>query len=132
MVKLDLTILSKGDEMKKNFIKILLIGLIAGLCNGIFGSGGGTILVPAMVFMLGIKENKAHATAIAVIMPLSIISSFFYISSNKVNWNLTYQVAIGSIIGGYIGSRILNKFSDGTLRKIFGFSMIAAAIRMVL
>lgn len=132
MVKLDLTILSKGDEMRKNFIKISLIGLMAGLCNGIFGSGGGTILVPAMVIMLGIKENKAHATAIAVIMPLSVISSFFYISSNKVNWNLTYQVAIGSIIGGYIGSRILNKFSDGTLRKIFGFSMIAAAIRMVL
>lgn len=118
--------------MSKHFTKILAIGFIAGLCNGIFGSGGGTILVPAMVFLLGIKENKAHATAIAVIMPLSVISSFFYLLSNKVNWNLTYQVAIGSIIGGYIGSRILNRFSDGALRKIFGISMIAAAIRMVL
>lgn len=118
--------------MKKSLIKVLVIGFIAGLCNGIFGSGGGTILVPAMVLILGIRENKSHATAIAVIMPLSVISSFFYISANDVNWNLTYKVAIGSIIGGYIGSRILNKFSDGTLRKIFGFSMIAAAIRMVL
>lgn len=118
--------------MKNNFLKILIIGFLAGLCNGIFGSGGGTILVPAMVFLLGIQENKAHATAIAVILPLSIISSFFYITSNKINWNITYQVAIGSTIGGFIGSRILNKFSDGTLRKIFGFSMIAAAIRMVL
>lgn len=118
--------------MKKNLMKVLIIGFTAGLCNGIFGSGGGTILVPAMVLILGIRENRSHATAIAVIMPLSVISSFFYISSNKVNWNLTFEVAIGSIIGGYIGSRILNKFSDGALRKIFGFSMIAAAIRMVL
>ncbi|MDF2672659.1 MAG: putative permease [Clostridiales bacterium] len=118
--------------MDKYFLKILIIGFIAGLCNGIFGSGGGTILVPAMVFLLDIRENKSHATAIAVILPLSIISSVFYISSNKVNWNITYQVAIGSTIGGYIGSRILNKFSDVTLRKIFGFSMIAAALRLVL
>lgn len=118
--------------MKNNLIKVLIIGFTAGLCNGIFGSGGGTILVPAMVFLLGMKEKKSHATAISVIMPLSIISSFFYISSNNVNWNLTYKITLGSIIGGYIGSRILNKFSDGTLRKLFGFSMIAAAIRMVL
>jgi uncharacterized membrane protein YfcA len=118
--------------MKKYIIKILLIGFVTGLCNGIFGSGGGTILVPAMVLLLGVKENKSHATAIAVILPLSLISSYFYVANKMVNWNLTFQVAIGSTVGGYIGSRILNKFSDNTLRKIFGFSMLAAGIRMVL
>ncbi len=117
--------------MKKDFFKILLIGFLAGICNGIFGSGGGTILVPGMVFLLDINENKAHATAIAIILPLSIISSFFYISSGKINWSLTGTVAIGSTIGGYIGSRILNRFKAITLRRIFGISMIAAAIRMV-
>ncbi len=117
--------------MDKFTLKIMLIGFAAGLCNGIFGSGGGTILVPAMVFMLGVKENKAHATAISIILPLSIISSFFYISNNLVDLKLTYKVAIFSSIGGYIGSLLLNKCSDGVLRKVFGISMIIAAVRMV-
>lgn len=117
--------------MKKGIIKIFIIGFIAGLCNGIFGSGGGTILVPAMVFLLGIKENKAHATAISIILPLSIISSFFYISNNLIDLKLTLPVAICSTIGGYIGSILLNRFSDGMLRKIFGVTMIVAAVRMV-
>lgn len=118
--------------MERSIYAILAIGFVTGLCNGIFGSGGGTILVPAMVFLLGVRENKSHATAIAVILPLSLISSYFYITNEMVDWNLTFQVAIGSTLGGYVGSRILNKFSDSTLRKIFGFSMLAAGIRMVL
>jgi uncharacterized membrane protein YfcA len=117
--------------MKKIIRKTFLIGLVTGLCNGIFGAGGGTILVPAMVIFLGVRENKSHATAISIIIPLSLISSFFYISKGLTDWNLTYKVALGSIIGGYIGSRILNKFSDCTLRRIFGASMVAAAVRMV-
>lgn len=116
--------------MKKS-IYIVIIGVIAGLINGLFGSGGGTVLVPSMVFLLGIEQNKAHATAISIILPLSIISSFFYISNGLFDLKLTYKVAIFSIIGGYIGSILLNKFSNKTLRKIFGISMIIVAIRMV-
>jgi len=113
------------------FIKVLIIGLVTGFFNGLFGSGGGTIVVPAMAFMLGVTEQKAHATAIAVILPLSIISSFVYFRNNLVDWRLTSNVALGSMVGGYIGARILNKFSANALRKIFGISMIIAAIRMV-
>lgn len=117
--------------MKRQMLKIFLIGLLTGLCNGIFGSGGGTILVPAMVIFLGVRENKAHATAISVILPLSLISIYFYFSKGLIDWNLTLRVALGSVIGGYIGSRILNRFSDCTLRRIFGASMLVAAVRMV-
>lgn len=116
---------------KGSIIKIIAIGIITGFFNGLFGSGGGTIAVPAMVFLLGVKEQSAHATAIAVILPLSIISAFIYYKSNYVNWSLTGIVSLGGMIGGYIGAKILNKFSENTLRKIFGVSMIAAAIRMV-
>lgn len=116
--------------MKKSFY-IVIIGFIAGLLNGIFGSGGGTVLVPSMVFLLGIEQNKAHATAISIILPLSIISSFFYISNGIIDLALTYKVAIFSIAGGYIGSILLNKFSSKALRRIFGLSMIIVAIRMV-
>lgn len=116
--------------MKKK-IKIYLVGIISGLCNGLFGSGGGTILVPAMNIFLKTEQHRAHATAIAIILPLSIISSFFYVSKGLVDWNLTFKVILANVIGGYIGSKILTKFTDGTLKFIFGIFMVLAAIRMV-
>lgn len=113
-------------------LKTALIGFITGLVNGIFGSGGGTILVPCLVFIMGIEDHKAHATAISIILPLSIISSFVYFKYDVVDLELTLKVAIGSVIGALVGSSILNRFPVNILRKIFGIFMIIAAVRMVL
>lgn len=118
--------MTRGD-----LLSIVLIGGISGFFNGLFGSGGGTIVVPAMVFLLGLKEVTAHATAIAIILPLSVISSLIYFGNSFANWKLTIDVALGGMIGGYIGAKILNRFSGKVLRRIFGVSMILAAIRMV-
>jgi len=122
-----------GVIMKKNatMVRTALIGLMVGLVNGIFGSGGGTILVPCLVFIMGIEDHKAHATAISIILPLSLISSVIYIRYDVVDLTLTLKVATGSILGALVGSCILNKFSVNALRKIFGIFMIIAALRMV-
>ena len=116
----------------KNFYKYALIGLITGIVNGLFGSGGGTIVVPAMVLLLCEEEHIAHATAISIILPLTIISSFFYISNNYVNWDLTFRVILGGIFGGYIGAKLLNFFPTFILRKMFAVFMMVGAIRMIL
>ena len=117
---------------KSPLYKTVIIGLSTGLINGLFGSGGGTLLVPSLVFIMGLEDHKAHATAIAVILPLSIISSFIYFKYNVVDFSLTYKVAIGSVFGGFIGSMLLNKVPISILRRLFGSFMIIAAIRMVL
>ena len=110
---------------------ITLIGVVTGLVNGIFGSGGGTVAVPAMVKFLGMKENKAHASAIFIILPLTLISSFFYIRNGYVDLSLTSKVIAGGVIGGFIGAKLLNICPADILRKIFGFFMILAAVRML-
>lgn len=113
-----------------NKLKLSSIGFITGTLNGIFGAGGGTIIVPFMVFLLGIEDHKAHSTAISVILPLSILSSLVYIKNNIINIPLTINVTIGSIIGGYLGAKLLNKVPINILRKIFGIIMLVASIRM--
>lgn len=120
---------SKSSSIKK-YSKYILIGLITGSANGLFGSGGGTIVVPAMTLLLGVEEHKAHATAISIILPLTVVSAFFYITNNLVDWNLTYSVVLGGMAGGFLGAKLLNKCPTGLLRKIFGVFMIIASIRM--
>jgi len=125
-------ILEKAVNFIKKHYKHILIGIVTGAANGLFGSGGGTIAVPAMVLILGAEEHKAHATAISIILPLTVISAFFYITNNYVDWDLTFKVTLGGILGGYIGAKLLNICPSRILRKIFAVFMIIAAVRMIL
>jgi len=114
------------------YIKYIATGLVTGAANGLFGSGGGTIAVPAMVLLLGADEHKAHATAIFIILPLTIVSAFFYINGNFVDFGLTYKVVLGGLVGGYIGARLLAICPADLLRKIFAGFMIIAGLRMII
>src|SRR5690606_30982062 len=110
--------------MKNNNIKLISLGLVTGLVNGLFGSGGGMIIVPALVFILGLKEYKAHATAISIIFPLTIISTIVYFFNNTIPLKISVLVGIGALLGSYIGAKILNKIPANILRKVFGCVII--------
>ncbi|MGL5695204.1 MAG: sulfite exporter TauE/SafE family protein [Peptostreptococcaceae bacterium] len=112
-------------------IKNTIIGVFTGFINGIFGSGGGTLLVPILNNILKVEEHKSHATALAIIIFLSTTSSAIYISKGTYDVGLTFQAAIGSIIGGIIGAKLLCKVTGKFLRISFGLVMIIAALRMV-
>lgn len=112
-------------------IKNTVIGLFTGFINGVFGSGGGTLLVPILNNILKVEEHKSHATALAIIIFLSTTSSIIYISKGTYDIKLTIQAAIGSIIGGIIGAKLLCKVTGKFLRISFGIVMIIAALRMV-
>ena len=117
--------------MKKNFGKNVLIGVIVGLCNGLFGSGGGTVAVHVMEKFLNMDEHKSHATAIAIILPLTVVSTVIYIYKGFFDFTLSWQASLGGIVGGVIGAMLLKKISASLLRKIFGVFIIFAAVRMV-
>lgn len=119
--------------MKKQIfnLKNTLIGLFTGFINGIFGSGGGTLLVPILNNILKLEEHKSHATALGIIIFLTSTSSVIYISKGTYDVKLTYQVAIGSFVGGILGAKLLSKVTGKFLRISFGIIMIIASIRMV-
>lgn len=114
-----------------NKTKCLLIGLVAGFANGLFGSGGGTIVVPAMERFLKMEEHKAHATAISIILPLSLLSMAVYMWKTDVLWSAALWASAGGVAGGFVGARLLSKVSGIWLHRIFGAFMILAAVRMI-
>ena len=75
-------------------IKKIIIGFCAGIVTGLFGSGGGMILVPAFTFILGLKEKETRATSIFCILPLVCISSLFYIKASYIDWKISILCAV--------------------------------------
>ena len=115
--------------MKKNWT--LPIGLLVGLANGLFGAGGGTVLVPALERFKPLETHKAHATALAVILPLSIVSAIVYVWGVDVDWPAVGLVSAGGIVGGVVGAKLLSKLSAGWLNMLFGLFLAAGAVRML-
>lgn len=108
-----------------------VVGLVTGFANGLFGSGGGTIVVPAMERFLDTEEHKAHATAIAIILPLCLLSLVIYCWKTDVVWDVALWCSGGGVIGGVVGAKLLNKISGVWLHRIFGIFMLVAAARLV-
>lgn len=115
----------------KKFIPAL-IGIFTGFANGIFGSGGGTVAVPTMEKFLKTEPHKSHATAIALILPLSAVSAAIYIFKTEVPFSVLIPVTLGSVAGGILGAKFLKKVPTKYLHKIFALFMLAAAVRMII
>lgn len=90
-------------------IERIIIGILAGIASGLFSTGGGMILVPAFIHLLKLDATKARGTSVFCILPMVIISSFFYYKGNFVNWKIAILCAIGGTIGGYFRGKTVEK-----------------------
>lgn len=105
--------------------------LLTGVANGLFGGGGGMLAVPAYTLFCGEDTKKAHATAVAAILPLSAISAAIYIANGNFDPSFGYYVGGAVVAGGIVGSFLLKKISSGLLEFVFYAVMLAAGIRML-
>ncbi len=112
-------------------IFLLSVGVLTGTVNGLLGIGGGTILIPAMVFLMGISQYQAHGTSLAVILPTTVASCIIYGISSDLNFPVAVEVASGGILGGYLGAKLMNKIPAIRLRQFFGLFMFLAGLRMM-
>lgn len=113
-------------------IKKILVGIIAGFISGLFAAGGGMIVVPAFVHIFKMDEAEARATSVFVILPMVITSGLFYYNNNYVDWTLGIKCALGGIIGGFIGAKLLRKLSDKVLKILFIIFLIYVSIKMII
>lgn len=113
-------------------VKNIIIGLSAGIVSGLFASGGGMIVVPAFISVLKMNEPEARATSVFAILPMVVASSIFYLKGNYIDWKIGILCAIGGIIGGYIGTKLLKRLSDKILKTTFIIFLFYVSIRMII
>ncbi len=112
-------------------LKKIIIGLLAGAICGLFGTGGGMILVPSFIYMLNIEPKNARATSVCCMLVMVITSSFFYYKSHYIDWNIGILCAIGGIVGGYLGAKTLKKVPDYILKIIFTCFLVYVSYSMI-
>ena len=113
-------------------LKRISIGLIAGIISGLFAAGGGMIVVPALIHLYKLEDAKARATSVFAILPMVITSGIFYYKNDYIDWNTGIKCAIGGIIGGIIGAKLLKKISTRILRILFIIFLIYTSTKMIL
>lgn len=118
-----------------NFYEIavlIMIGLAAGVLSGMFGVGGGIIIVPALVFLLGMTQHAAQGTSIGLmLLPIGALAAWSYYKSGNLNIGYGLIIALSFVIGGYLGSKFSLGVSELVLKRSFGVLMLIIAVRMI-
>ena len=113
-------------------ITILLIGLMAGTLSGLVGLGGGVVMVPAMIYFLGMSQHMAQGTSLAVMLPpIGILAVMNYYKNGFVDMKSAMILAGAFIIGGFLGSKIAIALPPQTLKKVFGVIVLLVALKMI-
>ena len=113
------------------FVILVLIGLAAGVFGGMVGLGGGVIMIPAMIYILGVTQTTAQGTSLAVMLPpVGIMAAMNYYKAGQINIKYAIIIALAFTVGGYFGSKIALNIPVATVRKIFAVTLFAIAIQM--
>ncbi len=123
---------SKTKHKKINLLLAIISGIFIGFINGFWGGGGGMLCVPILSSVFKLKEKFAHATAILIMMPLSIASVIVYALKNKLEWGNVGLISLGFVVGGVLGALILKKINNIFLRIVFSGIIIFCGIRILI
>lgn len=114
----------------KKYLKPTALGVGVGIINGVFGAGGGMLAVPILK-KIGLEQKAAHANAVAVILPITIISAILYLVKGTVTLGDSFAFIPTGLLGSCIATFLLPKFSNKLLSKIFALFMIYAGTRLL-
>lgn len=116
-----------------NHFLYVILGLIAGVLSGAFGIGGGTILIPVLVFLFGLTQHQAQGTTLAIMVPpIGLLAALRYYYAGNVKLSIAGFICLGFFIGGLIGAQFVQNVPDPVLKKMFGVFLLFVALRMII
>ena len=113
-------------------VQLVVIGVLAGILSGFVGVGGGIIIVPALVWLLGFNQHHAQGTSLAVLLlPVGIFAVMNYYRAGQLDWKVALIIAAGFVAGSFFGSKLSLSLPPATVKKVFGGVMIVAALKLI-
>ncbi|MDJ0923787.1 MAG: sulfite exporter TauE/SafE family protein [Acidimicrobiia bacterium] len=112
--------------------KAIALGVVAGAVGGLFGIGGGVIVVPGLVLWLKFDQYKASGTSVATIVASAGAALITFTSDESVDWSAAVVITVGAVVGAAIGTRVLHLIPAKTLRRVFSLVLAVAAVRMAI
>ncbi|HSX31677.1 MAG TPA: sulfite exporter TauE/SafE family protein [Candidatus Saccharimonadales bacterium] len=114
-------------------IVLILIGLVAGALSGMVGVGGGIIIVPALVMLLGFTQKNAQGTTLAMLMvPVGVFAALTYYRAGHMNIKAAIFIGLGFLIGALIGAQYAVKLPEHTMTRLFGGLLLAVGIKFLI
>jgi len=111
---------------------LLAIGIVAGVAAGMFGIGGGLIIVPALVLLYKMSQHAAVGTSLgAILMPVGALAAWVYWKNGNLNVKYSLLIAAGLLVGGFLGAKLVEPVSDLTMRRMFGGFLLLVSIKMM-
>ncbi len=111
---------------------LVVIGIITGFMAGMLGIGGAVIMIPALVLFLGLTQQGAQGTSLAVMLPpIGVLAAYNYYKAGQVNIKFALILAAAFIVGSYFGSKLAINISQPVLKKIFGILLLLIAAKML-
>ncbi len=115
-----------------NMVLYLVLGLAAGTFSGLIGIGGGTIIVPALVFLFGLSQHQAQGTTLALLVPpIGFLAAWTYYKQGYVDLRIAALICIGFFFGGFLGAKIATKLSNVLLERVFGIALLLISLKMI-
>jgi uncharacterized membrane protein YfcA len=112
-------------------ISLIVIGLLAGVFSGFMGVGGGVIMIPLMIVLLGFSQHEAQGTSLAVLaIPVTFLAAFNYYNEGYVNWKFALIIGLSFVVGGYFGSKFAISINQEMMKKVFSVILLIIAIKM--
>lgn len=114
-------------------LSLIIIGLLAGTLSGAVGVGGGVIMVPLALLLLGFTQHQAQGLSLAVLsVPVTLLAAYTYHNSGSpIEWRYAIIIAIAFVIGGYFGAKIAANLNELTLKRLFGLILFVAAVKLM-
>jgi uncharacterized protein len=112
-------------------IILVVIGLMAGVFSGIFGVGGAIIMIPALVYFLGVDQHTAQGTSLAIMLPpIGLFAAYNYYKAGQVNVWYAVIIALTFMAGGYLGSKLALALPEQLMKKIFAVFLVLVALKL--